>query len=70
MLSLLVSIHFDVDLSESTIGFCFSALSMEINDNKVSAQVALSYLATTSAGMGFGLLCITIASLVSKDFHQ
>jgi len=35
---------------------------MEI-DNKVSAQVALGYLSTTTAGMAFGLLCITIASL-------
>ena len=45
-------------------GFCFSALSMEIED-KVSTSVALGYLSTTVAGMAFGLLCILIATLVS-----
>ena len=40
---------------------------MEIKD-EVSTSVALGYLSTTTAGMAFGLLCITIASLVCKLF--
>ena len=37
---------------------------MEI-DPKVPGLVQFGYLVTTTGGMGFGLLCITIAALVS-----
>ena len=43
-------------------GFCYGGLSLEI-DSKVPSLVQFGYLATTTGGMGFGLLCITIAAL-------
>jgi len=43
-------------------GFCYGGLSMEI-DPKVPGLIQFGYLATTTGGMGFGLLCITIAAL-------
>ena len=46
-------------------GFCYGGLSMEI-DPKVPGMIQFGYLFTTTGGMGFGLLCITIAALVSK----
>ena len=41
---------------------------MEI-EGKVPGLIQFGYLATTTGGMGFGLLCITMAALVSIDFE-
>lgn len=45
-------------------GFCYGGLSLEI-DPKVSGIVQFGYLSTTTCGMAFGLLCITIAAFCS-----
>ena len=49
-----------------SLGFCYGGLSLEM-EGKVKQLTQLGYLSVTTAGMGFGLLCITIASLVSKQ---
>mmetsp|Transcript_17100 Transcript_17100/g.23040 ORF Transcript_17100/g.23040 Transcript_17100/m.23040 type:complete len:84 (-) Transcript_17100:753-1004(-) len=43
-------------------GFCYGGLSMEI-DPKVPSLIQFGYLSTTTGGMAFGLLSITIAAL-------
>ena len=48
-------------------GFCYGGLSLEIG-KKVNSLVAFGYLSTTTCGMAFGLLCITIAAFVSFHF--
>ena len=60
------STTFQTMASQSAIlaGFCYGGLSMEI-EGKVPGLIQFGYLATTTGGMGFGLLCITIAALVS-----
>ena len=60
------STTFQTMASQSALlaGFCYGGLSMEI-DPKVPGLVQFGYLVTTTGGMGFGLLCITIAALVS-----
>jgi hypothetical protein len=45
-------------------GFCYGGLSAPISD-KTSTIITFGYLSTTTCGMAFGLLCITIASFVS-----
>ena len=45
-------------------GFCYGGLSLEI-EGKIKQLTQLGYLSVTTAGMGCGLLCIVIASLVS-----
>jgi hypothetical protein len=49
-------------------GFCYGGLSLEIG-KKVNGFVAFGYLSTTTCGMAFGLLCITIAAFVSLIFE-
>ena len=46
-------------------GFCYSGIGQEIGD-KINPLIQFGYLSTTTAGMAFGLLCITIAALVSN----
>ena len=60
------STTFQTMASQSALlaGFCYGGLSMEI-EGKVPGLIQFGYLATTTGGMGFGLLCITIAALVS-----
>jgi len=60
------STTFQTMASQSALlaGFCYGGLSMEI-DSKVPGLIQFGYLATTTGGMAFGLLCITIAALVS-----
>ena len=45
-------------------GFCYGGLSVEM-DPKVPSLIQFGYLSTTTGGMAFGLLSITIAALVS-----
>ena len=42
-------------------GFCYGGLSAPISD-KVNSFITFGYLSTTTCGMAFGLLCITIAT--------
>mmetsp|Transcript_20265 Transcript_20265/g.14952 ORF Transcript_20265/g.14952 Transcript_20265/m.14952 type:complete len:88 (+) Transcript_20265:3-266(+) len=42
-------------------GFCYGGLSVSISD-KVSSIITFGYLSSTTCGMAFGLLCITIAA--------
>jgi len=46
------------------LGFCYGGLSVAISD-KTSTLITFGYLSTTTCGMAFGLLCITIAAFVS-----
>ena len=64
------STTFQTMASQSALlaGFCYGGLSMEI-EGKVPGLIQFGYLATTTGGMGFGLLCITMAALVSIDFE-
>ena len=43
------------------LGFCYGGLNVII-DPKASSLVTFGYLSTTTCGMAFGLLCITIAA--------
>ena len=45
-------------------GFCYGGLGLEMA-NQVPSLVQFGYLSMTTCGMAFGLLCITIAALVS-----
>ena len=45
-------------------GFCYSGLGMEIKLD-TPEWIQFGYLTTTTAGMAFGLLCITVAALCS-----
>ena len=47
-------------------GFCYGGIGQEI-DERIAGWVQFGYLSTTTAGMALGLLCITIATLVSED---
>ena len=42
-------------------GFCYGGLSAPISD-KVNSFITFGFLSTTTCGMAFGLLCITIAT--------
>jgi hypothetical protein len=42
-------------------GFCFGGLVLEVESG---AGLAFGYLSATTFSMGFGLLCITIATFV------
>lgn len=42
-------------------GFCYGGLSIAISDS-TSTIITFGYLSTTTCGMAFGLLCITIAA--------
>ena len=47
-------------------GFCYSGISLsKADDLKFSSFVSFGYLASTTAGMGFGLLTIVVAALCS-----
>jgi hypothetical protein len=46
-----------------SIGFCFGGLVLEVESN---AFLTVGYLSATTFAMGFGLLCITIASFVRQ----
>ena len=65
------STTFQTMASQSALlaGFCYGGLSMEI-EGKVPGLIQFGYLATTTGGMGFGLLCITIAALVSTNLYS
>jgi len=45
-------------------GFCYGGLGLNMPDS-VSEWIQFGYLSTTTCGMAFGLLCITIAALCS-----
>ncbi len=48
-------------------GFCFGGLVLEVESG---AGLAFGYLSATTFSMGFGLLCITIATFVFLIFHS
>ena len=48
----------------NNLGFCYGGLGVPI-DSKTSTFITFGYLSTTTCGMAFGLLCITIAAFVS-----
>ena len=45
-------------------GFCYGGLGLPMA-NSVPQWIQFGYLSTTTCGMAFGLLCITIAALCS-----
>jgi hypothetical protein len=44
-------------------GFCYGGLGVAISGNS-STLITFGYLSTTTCGMAFGFLCITIATFV------
>ena len=47
------------------LGFCYGGLGIAISESS-SSFVTFGYLSTTTCGMAFGLLCITIATFVNN----
>ena len=55
-------------LKYKSVGFCYGGLGIAISESS-SSFVTFGYLSTTTCGMAFGLLCITIATFVyNKEF--
>jgi len=45
-------------------GFCYGGIGIEMS-TRIPGWIQLGYVSTTTCGMAFGLLCITIAALCS-----